>query len=125
MAFLAAGALLAVSVQAMPQSFSVKSVKVEHDGQWHAEPNGHQTPQQCTKFKLAGVAALKWFIRSKEVTQHEWLEELDWTQCSAEGTLLTNDGRTYHWELDQSGRGRVVVTPAVSVYLSGRNLYPN
>ena len=106
----------------MPQSFTVKSVAVEHNGQWHADPNGHQTPEQCRRFRVSRIAAQRWFAKAKEVTQQVWLEQLDWTQCSATGTLLTDGGRTYRWELDQSGRARVIVSPAVSVYLSGREI---
>ena len=113
---------LASPVWAMPQSFAIKSVTVEHEGQWRADPNGHQTPVQCKRFRLSPMAARRWLARAREVTQQQWLEQLDWTQCSANGTLLTDGGRIYRWELDQSGRGRVVVSPAVSVYLAGREL---
>lgn len=106
----------------MPQSFNVKSVSVQHDGQWHADPNGHQAASQCRRFRVSHGTALRWFAGAKEVTQQDWLERLDWTQCSASGTLLTDGGREYQWELDQSGRARVVVSPAVSVYLSGREI---
>lgn len=106
----------------MPQSFAVKAVFVEHDGQWHADPNGHQTVDQCRRFRISHNAARRWFTKAKEVTQQEWLERLDWTQCSATGTLRTDAGRTYRWELDQSGRGRVVISPVVSVYLAGHEL---
>lgn len=105
-----------------PQSFRAKKVTVERDGQWHADPNGHQTPDQCRRFQLSRTAAHRWFAKAKEVTQHEWLEQLDWTQCSATGTLLTDGGHVYRWELDQSGRARVTVSPTVSVYLAGREL---
>lgn len=107
---------------AMPQSFRIKSVVVARDGQWHADPNGHQTPDQCRRFRLSPVAAQRWFAKAREVTQQDWLERLDWTQCSATGTLRTDGERTYPWELDQSGRARITVSPAVSVYLSGPEL---
>jgi hypothetical protein len=106
----------------MPQSFRIASVAVEHDGQWRADPNGHQTPTQCKRFHLSTTLAERWFGKAKEISQQEWLEQTDWTQCSATGTLHTTDGRTYRWELDQSGRGRVIVSSAVSVYLTGREL---
>lgn len=115
-------AALSSPAWSMPQSFKVKSVAVERDGQWHADPNGHQTPDQCRRFRLSRIAARHWFTRAKEVTQQDWLERLDWTQCSASGTLLTDGGRTYSWELDQSGRARVIVSSAVSVYLAGHEL---
>ena len=115
-------ASLASPAVCMPQSFMVKFVTVEHDGQWHTDPNGHQTQDQCKRFRLSRAAAQRWFAKAKEVTQQDWLERSDWTQCSASGTLLTDGGRTYRWELDQSGRARVIVSPAVSVYLAAREL---
>jgi hypothetical protein len=107
---------------AAPQSFDIRSVKVEKDAQWRSDPNGHQTPEQCARFHLTGHAALRWFRRAHEVTQHDWLERLDWTQCSASGTLSTADGHVYPWELDESGRAEIRLSPTVSVYLSGPEL---
>ncbi len=110
------------TASAAPTSFSVQSVLVTADGQWHADPNGRQTPAQCARFHLSRPAALRWFEQSHEVTERDWLEQLDWTQCAARGTLVTGDGRHYGWELDQAGRGRVILSPTVSVYLGGREL---
>ena len=104
---------------AMPQSLRVKSVLVKQDGEWHPDPYGHQTVGQCKRFRLSNIAAQRWFAKAKEVDKHSWLEELDWTQCSASGTLVTDMGRTYRWELDQSGRARVFISQDVEVYLSG------
>lgn len=115
-------AVLASPGLTMPQSFKVKSVSIEQDGQWHADPNGRQTADQCRRFRVSRIAAQRWFTKAKEVTQRDWLERLDWTQCSATGTLLTDGGHAYRWELDQSGRARIIVSPAVSVYLSGREM---
>ncbi len=119
------GALLGCCVlqaAASPTSFTVKSVVVGQDGQWHDDPNGRQTPEDCARFRVSKTVALQWFRRSREVTDRAWREELDWTQCSAVGTLVTGDGRQYRWELDQAGRGRVILTPGASVYLSGPEL---
>ena len=77
-------------------SVAIRSVVVARDGMWHADPNGHQTPESCARFRLSGPAALRWFRRAHEVARHEWLHELDWTQCSAEGMLTTGDGRLHH-----------------------------
>ena len=121
--FVAAGsAAAAFGVAAAPQSFSIRSVQVVKDGQWDADPYGQQTPEECARFRLPQAVALRWFRASREVGQHAWLEELDWTQCSASGTLVTGDGRSYAWDLDQSGRGRIVVSPTLEVYLSGPEL---
>ena len=105
-----------------PQSFNIRSVHVMQAGAWRADPNGTQTREQCSRFHLADDAATRWFKASVEVDQHRWLEQLDWTQCSASGTLLTGDGKTYRWNLDQSGRGQVTLSPTVSVFLSGPEL---
>ncbi|GBQ90836.1 hypothetical protein AA23498_0998 [Acetobacter nitrogenifigens DSM 23921 = NBRC 105050] len=124
--WLAVGGLSVVAASslasAQPQSFVVTSVHVDHSGLWRADPNGRQTATDCKAFVLHDPEALKWFQASSEVDQHTWLEELDWTQCSADGTLQTGDGRSYSWELDQSGRGRIVLNKNVSVFLKGAEL---
>jgi hypothetical protein len=107
---------------AAPRSFDIRSVKVEKDGQWRSDPNGHQTQEQCARFHLSADSAMRWFRRAREVTQHDWLERLDWTQCSASGTLPTADGHVYPWELDESGRAEIRLSSTVSVYLSGPEL---
>ena len=110
------------SAWAAPQSFAVKEVRVTVTGQWRADPNGHETAAQCAAFHPTPTALLRWFAASREVSRQQWLEELDWTQCSASGILLTDRGRTYRWELDQAGRARVAIDANVSVYLGGREL---
>lgn len=77
---------------------------------------------QCARFHLTNQAALRWFRRAREVTEHAWREELDWTPCSAAGTLVTGDGRSLPWQLDQAGRAEIMLTPTVSVYLGGPEL---
>ncbi len=117
-----ASVLFSGLANAEPQSFSVSSVKVEKQGQWRDDPNGQQTAKQCAQFKMSDREALRWFQRSKEVSQRIWLEELDWTQCSVSGELITGDKRRYRWRLDQSGRGEIEISPTVSVYLSGKEI---
>jgi len=112
----------ATAASAAPKSFGVRSVRVTADGLWKADPNGQQTQQDCARFKIGDKSALRWFRASREVTKRDWLENAEWTQCSASGTLVTGDGRVYSWDLDQSGRGRVAITPTVEVYLSGSEL---
>ncbi|HEY0205424.1 MAG TPA: hypothetical protein VGC15_14870, partial [Acetobacteraceae bacterium] len=107
---------------ARPTSLDIRGVTVTRDAIWHADPNGRQTPESCAGFRLSSRAALRWFTRAREATQHEWLHELDWTQCSAEGTLHTSDGRTLKWELDQAGRARIIVSPTAFVFLGGPEL---
>ena len=114
-------ALMPAGLAARPTSLRIRSVTVTRDAIWHADP-GQQTPASCADFRLSGGAALRWFTQAREVAQHEWLHELDWTQCSAEGTLRTSDGRTLKWELDQAGRARIIVSPTVSVLLGGPEL---
>ena len=115
-------ALLATVGSASPQAFGISSVHVESAGVWVADPNGQQTRQDCMRFKLGDKAARRWFHAAHEVSQPAWLENAEWTQCSATGTLVTRDGRVYSWSLDQSGRGKIIITPTVSVYLSGPEL---
>ena len=115
-------ALMPVGLAARPTSLRIRSVTVTREAIWHADPNGQQTPASCAGFRLSDQAALRWFNQAREVAQHEWLHELDWTQCSAEGTLRTSDGRTLTWELDQAGRARIIVSPTVSVFLGGPEL---
>jgi hypothetical protein len=121
--------LLGVSQSALAESThgtftaSIRSVSVITTGEFRSDDRyGQQTAADCAKFKLPNKAALKWFRRSKEVEKETWNEALDWTQCSASGTLKIANGNSYHWHLDQSGRGQIIVTPSVSVYLSGKEL---
>ncbi len=114
--------LFAMPVHAQPTSFKVKWVKVVSTGNWHQDPNGSQTADQCKLFQLSDKKALQWFRKSREVSMRVWLEELDWTQCSSTGTLTTADNRNYNWEIDQSGRGRIILSDTVSVYMSGLEL---
>jgi len=114
--------LMPVGLAAQPTSIRIRSVTVTRDAIWNADPNGRQTPESCAGFRLSNWAALRWFTRAREVPRHEWLHELDWTQCSAEGTLRTSDGRTFRWELDQAGRARIIVSPTASVFLGGPEL---
>lgn len=122
---LAAVALLGLgtpAVQAAPTSFTVRTVTVMQDGQWHEMRTQDVSAAQCARFRVANPAALRWFRLAREVTEHAWREELDWTPCSAAGTLVTGDGRTLSWELDQAGRARITLSPTVSVYLGGPEL---
>ncbi|QYE36504.1 hypothetical protein KZX46_11595 [Polymorphobacter sp. PAMC 29334] len=117
---LAAVALtVAAGAVAMPVSFRVVSAHVVHTGVFSAEPANGQTPAQCARFHLSDRAALRYFVKAREVDEHRWREALDWTQCSAAGTLRTGDGKSYGWTIDQSGRGLITVTANVSVYLDG------
>ena len=109
-------------LRAAPQSFAVRQVSVLTSGQWRPDPNGHETAADCRRFRPTSAAMLRWFARSREVSKQAWLEELDWTQCSAGGTLVTDRGRTYRWEVDQAGRAQVTIDANVTVYLGGRDL---
>ncbi|TWB48824.1 hypothetical protein [Nitrospirillum viridazoti] len=108
--------------QAKPTSFVIKRVHVEQAGIWQEKSDGDETRERCARFHLSDKAATRWFAKAKEVTEHAWREELDWTQCFAKGTLTTADGKTYAWDLDRSGRGQVKVSDTVSTYLSGPEL---
>ncbi|MEC4593989.1 hypothetical protein VPG91_23520 [Nitrospirillum amazonense] len=110
------------SAQAKPTSFVIKRVHVEQAGLWQEKSDGDETRERCARFHLSDKAATRWFAKAKEVTEHAWREELDWTQCFAKGTLTTADGKTYAWDLDRSGRGQVKVSDTVSTYLSGPEL---
>ena len=111
-----------VAALAHPAAFRVQSVVVAKDGQWREDKHNYQTRENCAQFRLSNKAATRWFAKAKEVTSRVWYEELEWTQCSAEGTLTTHTGQTYSWRLDQSGRGSIEITPDVRVYLSGKEL---
>ena len=117
-----AASFWAAAALAHPTAFRVQSVVVEKDGQWREDKHNYQTREGCAQFRLSNKAAARWFAKAKEVTSRVWYEELDWTQCSAEGTLTTDKGQTYAWRLDQSGRGSVEISPDVRVYLSGKEL---
>lgn len=113
-----AAAMLGLAVhaaQAAPTSFTVRSVTVEQDGQWHEMRTQDQSPAQCARFHLTKQAALRWFRHARDVTEHSWRADLDWTQCSAAGRLATGNGQTLSWQLDQAGRARVTISS--SVYL--------
>ncbi len=103
----------------MPTSFRVVAAHVERSGVFSAKAADGQTPAQCARFRLSDRAALRYFARAREVDEHTWREALDWTPCSALGTLRTGDGKTYRWAIDQSGRGLITVTPHVAVFLDG------
>ncbi len=109
----------ATALSAMPATFRVVSAHVVRDGLFSRAPDQGQTPAECGRFKLSDRAALRYFVHAREVDEHRWREALDWTQCSAAGTLRTGDGKTYHWTIDQSGRGLIAVTDKVSVFLDG------
>ena len=115
-------AVMPAGLAAQPMSLGIRGVTVTRDEIWHGDPNGQQTPESCAGFRLSSRAGLRWFMRAREVTRHQWLHELDWTQCSAERTLRTSDGRTLKWELDQAGRARSIVSPVASVFLGGPEL---
>lgn len=107
---------------AQPQAFTISSVHVKHSDVWRPDPSGHQTATDCKAFILHDPEALRWFQASTEIDQRTGLEELDWTQCSDDGTLKTGDGHSYHWELDHSGRGRIIINKNISVFLRGSEL---
>ena len=96
------------------------SVHVVKSGQWHADPHNEQTPEQCALFRLSDAGALRWFRRAAPVDKQVWLEQLDWTQCSAAGTLTARDGKIYSWTLDQSGRGQIHFSDTRAIYLAGK-----
>ena len=115
-------AAIATSAEAAPQAFGVRRVQVVASGEWSADPNGVQTKADCARFRLTDTAALRWFRRSHEVAQPRWLEEGEWTQCSARGRLVIDGGRSYDWTLDQGGRASITVSTDVAVYLLGPEL---
>lgn len=110
---------LAASATGTPVSFRVFSAHVGSSGVFSAEPASGQKPADCARFRLSDRAALRYFAAAREVDEHRWREALDWTQCSAAGTLRTGDGKTYRWTIDQSGRGLITVAAHVAVYLDG------
>lgn len=122
-AVVAAGVAVAIGVAAgaaaMPVSFRVVAAHVVRSGVFSAAPANGQTPADCARFRLSDRAALRYFASAREVDEHRWREALDWTQCSAVGTLRTGDGKTYRWTIDQSGRGLITVTAQVAVFLDG------
>jgi len=111
-----------VATTAAANALHITALLIEKSGLWHADPNGQQTQAQCALFHPTQAALLRWFRHARQVTKHAWLEELDWTQCSASGTLSTADGNKHLWELDQSGRARVVMSPGQPIYLGGPEL---
>ena len=104
-----------------PHSFCADAVKVTEAGHWSPNRYGADTRQHCARFRPSDAEVKRWFKRARVVTKSYWLEQTEWTQCSATGTALSR-GQAYTWFLDQSGRGSVSPPRKEDVYLSGPEL---
>ena len=113
--------LLGVSVAsvAQPRAMTVASVTIVKSGIYTANPGATETPAVCASFRPSSAEMMQWFKHSRQVTKLYWFEQLDFTPCSAAGTLQTARGERRRWELDASGRGIVFASSGDAVYLSG------
>ena len=118
---LAAIACGAIGQPASARAFPVSTVHVLKSGQWSPNRYGDQTREQCARFTPSDAEVRHWFRRARVVDKVYWLEQTEWTQCSAEGVAVYR-GRTLYWRLDQSGRGSVTRPGATDIYLSGPEL---
>ena len=118
---LAAIACVATGQPASARAFPASTVHVLKSGQWSPNRYGDQTSEQRARFTPSDAEVRHWFRRARIVDQVYWLEQTEWTQCSAEGVAVSL-GQTVHWRLDQAGRGSVTKPGATDVYLSGPEL---
>lgn len=100
---------------------ALNSVTITRSGHWQPDRYGTDTPAHCARFRPTPAEVQRWFRRANIVSQSYWFEQTEWTQCSADGTVVSG-GRSYPWHLDQSGRGNVGQGLADAVFLSGPEL---
>ena len=103
-------------------TLKIRSAVVLETGVWRADSHGDRTPADCAEFQLSKAKALRWLRAATVVTQHTWVETLDWSQCSASGSLATVDGHHYSWDIEDWGRGLIYISPTLTWYLSGKTL---
>lgn len=115
-----AGLLALAATGAGARTFAAQSVTITKSGQWHDDPYHVDSPRHCARFRPTSAEILHYFKKARVVIQQEWME-LVWTQCSADGTV-TSAGKSYHWHLDQSGRGFVGPSIDKATYLDGPEL---
>jgi hypothetical protein len=66
------------------------------------------SPKLCKKFRL-WPATVTWLLRNApEVDRRSYAHDLDYAPCSVEGKLELRNALTGTWEIETSGRARVV-----------------
>jgi hypothetical protein len=64
--------------------------------------------QVCKGFKLAKTQVLHILQNSTEIDPRTYANDLDTAPCTIEGRLKTKNGLTATWQIEMSGKARVV-----------------
>lgn len=65
-------------------------------------------PQICSVFRLTDEQIRRFLTTADEVDVRSYSADLEYAPCSIEGTLTLTNGLAAKWEIEMSGRGRVV-----------------
>lgn len=76
--------------------------------QAQAKPASGTDPQVCSAFRLTDEQVGRFLATADEVDVRSYAADLEYAPCSVEGTLTLNNGLAAKWEIEMSGRGRVV-----------------
>ena len=82
----------------------IRSVTIETQ----AKAASGTDPQACSAFRLTDEEVLRFVATADEVDVRGYAADLEYAPCSVEGTLTLNNGLAAKWEIEMSGRGRVV-----------------
>jgi hypothetical protein len=66
------------------------------------------SPEVCDSFRLTEAQVQQFFAIADEKDVRTYASDLDYAPCSVEGTLRLENGLAGKWEIEMSGRGRIV-----------------
>jgi len=82
----------------------IRSVTIEAQ----AKADSETDPQMCSAFRLTDEQVRSFLVTADGVDVRTYAHDLYYAPCSVEGTLTLNNGLAAKWEIEMSGRGRVV-----------------
>jgi hypothetical protein len=87
---------------------AITSVQIEHAGLKDASASGD--PTDCSAFHLDEAQVRRYFAHARRVDEAGY-HRLDWSPCSADGSVHFADGRVLRWKINLSKAGSLSARP--------------
>lgn len=83
----------------------------------HHRPDTEAQAEECSSYRVSETQARRFLERAWTVSRDDSLHRLDWSPCSAVGSVEFVDGRQGDWYISALGRGTLTISGAPPVYL--------
>lgn len=85
----------------------ISKITIEENGAGTKQASGEMA--DCSRFKLSPAQARRYFARAYAVTDEaDARAKLDWSPCSASGSVVFANGKTAHWQIGQTQSGALI-----------------